>query len=260
MLAAIDEAFEALLRATAPLSAVDIDVTFEQPDEEWVAKLTRPTVNAYLWDVRRSSDRAVTGTEVAMRDNVPVRRLALPRVDLHYFVSVWTSEHDDERALLGSLLLALLRNREIGADYLPGPLHGLPLPVVHVARTGDADTFRLDRRLKLGLQVTITAVADTGAGTPLAAPVTEIGVTLSDMSNGATATLPKRVAGECHDPAAIGARVTSPRGSTTVNASGRFLISAAPGDEITLDIDPAHTVVAPASGGVVFPLRDAAES
>ena len=60
VLAHIDESLEAMLRAAVPLSAVDIDVSFEIPDEDWAAKLTRPTVNLYLWDIRRSSNRSVS--------------------------------------------------------------------------------------------------------------------------------------------------------------------------------------------------------
>jgi hypothetical protein len=46
--------------------------------------------------------------------------------------------------------------------------------------------------------------------------------------------------------------VTSPIGSSTVNPTGRFLIAARPGDEITLHTDPPRTAVVPDSGGVVI--------
>ena len=39
MLHLIDAALEAFLRATVPLSAQDVDVSFEAPDREWSAKL-----------------------------------------------------------------------------------------------------------------------------------------------------------------------------------------------------------------------------
>ncbi len=37
MLESVDESLEALLRATVPLSATDIDVSFEAPDRTWAA-------------------------------------------------------------------------------------------------------------------------------------------------------------------------------------------------------------------------------
>src|SRR5436190_11948445 len=98
MLTYVDESLESYLRATVPLSASDIDVSFDVPNDEWSAKLTRPTVNLHLWDVRRSVTRSVTGVEHVERDGVQFRRLALPRVELRYFVTVWSSDARDERS------------------------------------------------------------------------------------------------------------------------------------------------------------------
>jgi len=57
----IDSTLESFFRATVPLSAQDVDVSFEPPDREWSAKLTRPTVNVFLFDIRRSTARAKAG-------------------------------------------------------------------------------------------------------------------------------------------------------------------------------------------------------
>lgn len=253
VLAQVDESLEAFLRAVTPLSAVDIDVSFHAPDEEWAAKLTRPTVNLYLWDIRRSTNRAVTGVETADRDGVTLRRMALPRVDLHYFVSVWTTEHDDERALISALTIALLGHAELPAIYVAPSLALLPNPQLMLARTGDADVYSLDSRMKLGLQLQVVTVVDTGAGTPLAREVSELSVSVRDLQTGATDAPLRRIAGECRDPAAVGATVRSPGGIAFVNESGRFLIAARPGDELVLELDPPQTVVVPPVGGVVIP-------
>ena len=108
MLDLIDTSLEAFFRATVPLSAQDVDVSFEPPDRDWSAKLTRPTVNLFLRDIRQSSDRARTGVEEVQRDGRLVRRMALPRVELRYLITAWTSDHGDERALLSGLMRALL--------------------------------------------------------------------------------------------------------------------------------------------------------
>ena len=60
----------------------------------------------------------------------------------------------------------------------------------------------------------------------------------------------RRIAGECSVESA-GVAVLSPRGSTTVNSSGRFLIAARPGDEIVIETVPPRSVIAPAEGGIV---------
>ena len=56
MLELIDEGLEAFLRATVPLSATEVDVSFEAPDREWSAKFppeapTEVTASRILWGV-----------------------------------------------------------------------------------------------------------------------------------------------------------------------------------------------------------------
>jgi hypothetical protein len=251
VLALVDESLESFLRATVPLSAVDIDVSFEPPTEEWAAKLTRPTVSVHLWSIRRSATRAITGVENFERDGVSMRRMALPRIELRYVVSVWTSEYEDERSLTGSMLTALLAHSDIPGTYLASGLEHLPAPIVTIARSDDTDVYNFDSRMKATLQLCLTAVVDTGAGSPTATTVGEIALGVSDRTTGASDPPLRRIAGECIDPAAIGATVRSPTSVAIVNAAGRFLISARPGDEIVLEIEPPQTAIVPATGGVL---------
>ena len=251
MLSLVDESLESFLRATVPLSAVDIDVAFDPPTDEWAGKLTRPTVNVFLWDVRRSNTRSVTGVDNFERDGVPMRRMALPRVDLHYAVSVWTSEYEDERTLLGGLLVALLGHSEMPATYVASGLASLPSPVLTVARSEDNWIYNFESRMKTALQLQVTAVVDTGAGRPTATTVGEISLGVNDTSSGASDPPLRRIAGECTDPGAVGATVRSPYAIATVNEAGRFLINARPGDEIVLETDPPQTAVVPVTGGVL---------
>jgi len=250
MLTHVDESLEAYLRAAVPLSATDIDVSFDVPNDEWSAKLTRPTVNLHLWDVRRSVTRSVTGVEQVERDGVQFRRLALPRVELRYFVSVWSSDARDERALIGAILVALVSCSDIPAEYIVPSLQSVPRPQMAIARSDDSDLPDSRRQLKLGIHLTVTTAVDTGPGTPLAAAVAEIEFGVRDQSTGAVGQPLRRIAGE-FKPEAEGTTVRSPRGATTVNSSGRFLIAARPGDEIVIESDPPRTVIAPAVGGVL---------
>jgi len=251
VLALVDESLEAFLRATVPLSAVDIDVSFEAPDEEWAAKLTRPTVNLHLWDLRRSVSQAVTGTEEVVRNGGTVRRMMLPRVELRYFVSVWTSEHDDERSLMGGLLVALLAHNELPEEFVSDALRALPEPNLELARTGESEVFKLEERMKLGLHLTVTMAVDIDLGVPLAPAVRELAITLRDRTTEAADPPMRRIAGEVEDPALVGATVRSPLAVAVVNGRGRFLIHARPGDEIVLESEPPQRVVVPPIGGVV---------
>lgn len=252
MLELIDECLEALFRATVPLSATDVDVSFEPPDREWSAKLTRPTVNLFLWDIRRSTGRARTGRRTVDREGATIHELAPPVLELRYIVTAWTSDHGDERALLGGLTRALLVHGTVPRDFLAEAFDHLDPPVLTMARAGEVhmDVFKaLEGQLKPGLNMIVTTEFDTGAGLPAGPPVRVIDTAVGFVGgNGGPPR--RRVAGEVLDPAAVGALVRSPIGASTVDATGRFLVRAAAGDEIVVETDPPRTVTVPESGGV----------
>lgn len=101
MLHLLDETLAAFLRAEVPLPEREVDVAFEAPDRDWGAAVTRPTVNLYLWDVRRNSDEREAGMELVKDGNGHKhRRPPLPRIDCRYLVTAWTNELRDEHALL----------------------------------------------------------------------------------------------------------------------------------------------------------------
>jgi hypothetical protein len=251
----IDTTLEAFFRATVPLSAQDVDVSFEPPERDWSAKLTRPTVNAYLWDIRRSTDRSRTGVEEIQRDGRLARRLALPRVELRYHVTAWTTDHGDERALLSGLLRAILSHGEIPATFVAAELRELaPLPI-YLARSGDDrgdPSASLDGQIKPSLSMMLLATVDTDVYTPAGPPVEVFETRLRAIGDQPHDTFAvRRVAGEVADPDAVGSRVFSPRGSAIVNAAGRFVVVAEAGDEIVIETAPPRTVVVPVEGGVV---------
>lgn len=253
MLELIDESIESFLRATVPLSASDVDVSFEAPEREWSAKLNRPTVNIFLWDIKRSTDRARTGMEEYEKDGVKMRRLALPRVELRYLVTAWTSDHQDERALLGALLQTVLGTSVIPEDFVPPAMRELSPLTVLLTRSGDAkmDVFKtLEGQLKPALDLLIVSDVDTGLGRPTAPGVADVGVAMSDR-DGARHTATRRVAGEVRLPGAAGRRVWSARGEAEIDATGRFLVKAAEGDVLHVELDTPLEVVVPAVGGIV---------
>lgn len=254
MLNLIDAGLEAFLRSTVPLGAEDVDVSFEPPDRDWSAKLNRPTVNLFLWDIRKSTERARGGMEELEQDGRLIRRLALPRVELRYLVTAWTSDHGDERALLSGVMRAILGHHELPKAYLPEPLHALPLVAMFMPRTGEdqVDVFKaLEGQLKPGINLVVVSAVDTGVFTEAGPPAEAFEFKMSDRNTdaGPISTV-RRVAGEILDPAAVGALVTSPVGSTTVNPAGRFLINARSGDEIVVHLPSPVTTVVPPEGGV----------
>jgi len=248
----IDESLEAFLRATVPLSAQDVDVSFEPPDREWSAKLNRPTLNLFLWDIRRSSERARAGVETLERNGEVVRRLALPRVELRYLTTAWTADHGDERALLSGLMRTLLAHHEIPPTFVVEALRSVPAPTILMARAGDdsPDAGKiLDGQLKPTISLLVVAAVDTDLVTPAGPPVAAFELRTFDR-RGASSSPPRRVAGEVADVALVGASVRSPHGSAVVSERGTFLIPAEPGDELVVDSDPPRTVTVPSVGGV----------
>jgi len=260
MLDLIDQSIESFFRAAVPLSATDIDMSFEPPDRQWSAKLIRPTVNAFLWDIRKSTARARTGMEEVERNGHTVRRLALPVIELRYIVTAWTSDHGDERALLGGLMRSILRHSDIPRTYLPDGLAEVRPPSLLMARTGEehVDVFKaLEGQLKPGINMIITAEVDIDRDQPIGPEVGGVSISVADLAGGATTTL-RRVAGEVvldgdgGLAGAVGAVVRGQRHATYVNPAGRFLIDAQAGETLVLEVDPPRSVTVPASGGVRF--------
>lgn len=177
MLHLLDESLEAFLRASIPLSRREVDVSFEAPDSEWSARLSRPTVNLYLWDVRRNLEQRDAGVEIIMgEDGVRRRRPPLPRVDCRYLVTAWTSEVRDEHSLLGAALTALLQHQELAPAYLQGALATVtPIPSMEVAlgdgRNNSDFWSALGGQLKPGLDVVVTATIDAPLYVEVGPPV-----------------------------------------------------------------------------------------
>lgn len=254
MLELIDESIEAFLRARVPLGATEVDVSFEAPDRTWSAKLVRPTINLFLWDIRRSASRSRTGLEEFERDGKQIRRLALPVIEMRYLITAWTSDHGDERALLAGVMSTLLAHSHLPSDFLPETFDDLRAPALLMARAGEdaVDVFRaLEGQLKPSISMVVVSEVDTRLGVPVGPDVTSIGLSITDPDTGATSNA-RRVAGEALVEGAIGAVVSGPRDATTVNSAGRFLIQAETGDELVLETDPSLTAVVPEHGGVRF--------
>lgn len=161
MLQLVDETLEAFLRAEVPLPERDVDIAFEAPDSEWGARITRPTVNLYLWDLRRDVEFDAFGLERRTgRDQNEVWSPALPRMNLRFLVTAWASDIRDEHALLGAVLRALLLAPTVDEAYLTGELVDTQAPMTLVAarpdRKDSADIWSaLGGQLKPGLDLLV---------------------------------------------------------------------------------------------------------
>jgi hypothetical protein len=237
----LDESLEGFLRAVVPLPTKDVDISFDAPDAEWSAGVTKPTVNLYLWDLRQSVERRESGVEVVELDGVLIRRRPPPQVDCRYLVTAWTSEVRDEHALLGAVLGALLQHDHLGPEYLQGAYAPVrPVPRLTVASPDVKDTAdfwsAVGGQLKPGLDLQVTATVDVALTTAVGPPVEEFDVVLRDLYVRARAS-DQRLVGATAGPDRAGARVTSPRGSSFVDSDGRYVVRAGSVDEVAVDDD-----------------------
>ena len=126
----VDQLLEKLVRRDA-LNGSSVDLVFDAPTKEWVARRSGPSVNLYLYDIREDLGRRVPTWEDARgKDGMVAARAQPPRrFRLAYLVTAWTQRPEDEHRLLSSLLVCMLRNPMLKPGELGGSLDEADLPV-----------------------------------------------------------------------------------------------------------------------------------
>lgn len=171
MLHDLDQTLENLVRREGKLNKREIDVAFDQPTSEWSARLSRPTLNCFCFDMRenlklRTMDRTVTYNGNQGHTAFPPRRM-----DLSYLVTAWARKIEDEHQLLWRALASFKKYKDLMPSECEGMLRhqtrNLPM---RVAVMGDnplnlADLWGvLDNQLRLGFVVVVTVELDTEIG------------------------------------------------------------------------------------------------
>jgi hypothetical protein len=126
----VDESLRVLV-ARDVLNGSGVEVSFEAPTKDWSARLSTPTMNLYLYDIREDLDRRQIQHEEIRNDDgrVTARRPPPRRFKLSYLVTAWTQRAEDEHRLLSAVLTAFLRFDALPADVLAGSLAGSEYPV-----------------------------------------------------------------------------------------------------------------------------------
>ncbi|MDQ1748199.1 MAG: hypothetical protein QOD07_2462 [Frankiaceae bacterium] len=210
----VDSALESFLRREAALPAHEVEVSFDPPDKTFASSVNRPTLNAFLWDIRRNGAYTSTGlVERRDGDGRLERRGSAPYVDLRYFISAWASDRRDEHRLLGQVLQCLLVHSVMPSEDMPPTMSDLASIGLRLATrdTRKPDSFwgAIDGKLKTGIEVELTLPVDVFAWIATAPEVTEI-----------TGNVSRRPVPEPEtDPRA--GQVTRRRNSGSVVAEGR---------------------------------------
>jgi hypothetical protein len=159
----LDEVLRQLLIDELPVKNGEIEIKFELPNREWSAKLNRPTLNLFLYDLRENHQLRQPEWEIERKNNGKMSKQRTPvRMDLHYLITAWAKEVEDEHHILTRTLLALFRHPTMPEHMLPEILQGQPWPIpVRVAQHDDfrnpADVWSaLDNDLRPAIALTLT--------------------------------------------------------------------------------------------------------
>lgn len=131
MISEIDQALRELLLRNLPMRRGEVDIVFDQPKREWSARLSKPSLNLYLYDIRENIELRVS--QQVQRQPVDDNRISLrftpQRFDLCYLVTGWAKDIQDEHLLLSSALMTFLRHPLLPDDLTPSELKQPELPV-----------------------------------------------------------------------------------------------------------------------------------
>lgn len=177
----VDESLRALVKRDA-LDGSGVEVAFDAPTREWVAKRNAPIVDMYLYDIREDVTRRQTAWEDVRDENgrVTGRRLPPKRYRLSYLVTAWTARPEDEHRLLSSLLACFVQHEYMPADVLAGSLEGEETPILITVALPPmedrsiADTWSaMGGELKPSLDVVVTAPMNVARTIAAGPPVLE---------------------------------------------------------------------------------------
>lgn len=118
-IADLDETLRHLLRRELERHGFEgVDIAFDAPTRDWSGKLTNPTVDLFLYDIREAPDRAQGAGPEERANGTAVQRQPSMRVELTYAVTAWTKAVEDEHRLLSQVLSILFSHKSLPADVL----------------------------------------------------------------------------------------------------------------------------------------------
>jgi hypothetical protein len=131
-IADLDSALRTMLRRELDRHGFEgVVIAFDAPAKEWSGKLTGPTVDLFLYDLREATDRSTTSSAQRFESGRMVNVPPPLQLELTYAITAWTKEVEDEHRLLSQVLAILYSYGEIPADVL----NELPSSTVRRAET-----------------------------------------------------------------------------------------------------------------------------
>lgn len=168
MIKSLDQTIKRILLEKGRFNPADVEVRFDQPTRDWAAGLTRPAINCYLYDIRENYElRSREWIVDQQPDGRARKKLAPMRVDLSYLITAWTTEVEDEHAILWRVLVALSSLPILPENMLEGRLVEQPFPIpTQTAQSPEAlpnlsDLWSvMENELKPAINYTVTLAVD----------------------------------------------------------------------------------------------------
>lgn len=122
-LADLDEALRTLLRRELESHGFEgVEIAFDAPASDWSAKLTSPTVNLFLYDLRENLAQSEATPRNVRLNGASMSAPPPMRLEVTYAVTAWTKAVEDEHRLLSQVLAILFTHTALPADLLAGRL------------------------------------------------------------------------------------------------------------------------------------------
>jgi hypothetical protein len=196
----VDRALVTLL-STQTYEGQKVRVDLDPPTKDWAARRTGPALNLFLNDIREDTDRRSADIIEEKNEHgvVVARRPAERTFLISYALSAWTSRPEDDHALLGAALYALLRREYLPEDICEGPLaelarRGRPA-LVRVGGVLYSDRLVTELWTAIGgefrpvIALTVSTVIPAGLPTPAGPPQSEPPqFTIGSTTTGASST------------------------------------------------------------------------
>ena len=200
MIPEVDRALVTLL-STQTYEGQKVRVDLDPPTRDWAARRTGPALNLFLNDIREDTDRRSADIIEEKNEHgvVVARRPAERTFLISYALSAWTSRPEDDHALLGAALYALLRREYLPEDICEGPLaelarRGRPA-LVRVGGVLYSDRLVTELWTAIGgefrpvIALTVSTVIPAGLPTPAGPPQSEPPqFTIGSTTTGASST------------------------------------------------------------------------
>jgi len=127
----LDLSLEKIIYEQGKINRNEIDISFEIPTGDWSARLSRPTIDLWCFDLRENTKLRNSDITGAIARGERTARMTAPprRYDLCYLVTAWVRKVEDEHQLLWRALASLIQVPVLVTDMGVGGVRDQPFDI-----------------------------------------------------------------------------------------------------------------------------------